>query len=111
MGVIYSYLVSDFANAPQIAGRSWDPSVGEAELVQKVIGIDPLQSLEQILCGEDSGAAYWGGNDPAVCFAEEEGGAFVIRLPRRLVERLSALLLSNVPEVAALWTASDSFAG
>jgi hypothetical protein len=110
MGVTYGYLVSDFTDAPRIAGRHWDAIDAEAELVQKVIGFGPLQALEQVVCGQDSGLAYWGGNDPAVCFAEEPDGPFVFRLPCLLVERLAVLPPEEVPEVAARWTATDEFA-
>lgn len=54
--------------------------------------------------------AYWGGNDPAVCFATDEEGTFVIRLPRPLVDKLAVLPTARMQEIAELWTATDAFA-
>jgi hypothetical protein len=110
MGVTYGYLVGDFADAPRIAARQWGDIDTGAELAQKVIGFGPLQALEQLVCGRDSGLEYWGGDDLAVCFAEGADGPFVLRLPRPLVERLAALAPAAVPGVAARWTATDEFA-
>jgi hypothetical protein len=110
MGATYSYVVSDFANAPKIADGQWDSAIGDAELVQKAIGVGELQALEKVLCGADSGREYWGGNDPSVCFAVESGDVFVIRLPRRLLDRLFALSVSEVPRAAASWTATEELA-
>ncbi len=82
MGVTYGFLVGDFGDAPRICARHWNEIDAGAELVQKVYGFGPLQALEQVVCGRDSGLEYWGGNDPLVCFAESEDGPFVMRLPR-----------------------------